>query len=374
VLPNLDTQATLFRLERSFSLAHAERTAPLIAAAAGSPAPRHTGAPERATRKTSVRPTGIGRRLVTVALVLGAVLAWSGVALAQDATPAGTAPAELHITITETGYDLSATTVPAGQIRLTVENQASATGPTGDNADADLVLPPAGTTVDAVLADIAAINAMFLGTPVADTGSPKTNSGLPTWIYQATWAGGPVVPAGGTVEATVTLTAGTWILLNGSFGTPQQPTTLEVTGPAAATDAPPADATVTLAEYAFGGLTAGLPAGQQTWKITNTGAQPHFMGIFRAPAGITAAELMAIFENGGLPPDSPYAESDFDFKQPGLGVLSTGQTTYLTLDLAPGTYVAICHVPDVETGTEHAMLGMIQVFEVGGTATGTPAA
>jgi hypothetical protein len=373
VFPHLETQVTAFRLERSLALARAERKALVIGSSEWDPESPHAGAQERVTTKTSARPPGIRRRLIPVALVLGAVLAWSGAAIAQDATPAGTAPADLRIAITETGFVLSAESVPAGPVRLTVENQTSATGPTGDNADADLLLPPAGTTVDTVLADIAAINAMFLGTPVADTGSAKTDFGLPAWIYQATWAGGPIVPAGGTVEATVTLTAGTWILFNGSFGTPQQPATLDVTGGGVATDPPPADATVTLGEYAFGGLTAGLPAGEQTWKVTNTGAQPHFMGIFRAPDGITATEIMAIMENGPSP-DGPYAESDFDFKQPGLGVLSSGQTAYLTLDLAPGTYVAICHVPDVESGMEHAMLGMVQVFEVGGTATGTPVA
>ena len=373
MLPSLDTQVAALRVERSLALTRAERKAPLIASVAGSPASQNATAQKQAPTRTNARPSSIRRRLVTVALVLGVILAWSGATLAQDATPAGSAPSDLRITITETGFVLSAATVPAGQIRLTVENRTSATGPTGDNADADLLLPPAGTTVDAALADTAAINAMFLGTPVADTGSPKTGSGLPAWIYQATWAGGPIVPAGATIEATVTLAAGTWILFNGSFGTPQQPATLDVTGTAAATDAPPADATVTVAEYAFGGLTAGLPAGEQTWKITNSGAQPHFMAIVRAPAGITAAEVLAIFENG-LPPDGPYAESDFDFQQPGLGLLSSGQTAYLTLDLAPGTYVAICQVPDVETGMPHAMLGMVQVFAVGSTATGTPAA
>ena len=69
-------------------------------------------------------------------------------------------------------------------------------------------------------------------------------------------------------------------------------------------------------------------------------------------------------EDATPPPDFPYQESDFDFNQPGLGALSPGQTSWLALDLAPGTYIALCFVPDRETGVPHALMGMVQVFTV----------
>jgi len=45
----------------------------------------------------------------------------------------------------------------------------------------------------------------------------------------------------------------------------------------------------------------------------------------------------------------------------------------LALDLAPGTYIALCFVPEEETGAPHALMGMVQVFTVG-EEMATPAA
>ena len=52
-----------------------------------------------------------------------------------------------------------------------------------------------------------------------------------------------------------------------------------------------------------------------------------------------------------------------------VGVMSPGQSNYVTLDLTPGEYVATCFVPDHRgdaTGTPHFMLGMMQNFTVAG--------
>ena len=82
--------------------------------------------------ETEVGPPTVVR--VTVALVLGVILAWSGAVFAQDATPASVTPADLRITITETGFDLRAATIPAGPVRLTVEDEARDTRLTGAHA------------------------------------------------------------------------------------------------------------------------------------------------------------------------------------------------------------------------------------------------
>ncbi len=39
--------------------------------------------------------------------------------------------------------------------------------------------------------------------------------------------------------------------------------------------------------------------------------------------------------------------------------MSPGETNYAVLDLAAGDYIAICFVPDAETGAPHFALGMI---------------
>jgi hypothetical protein len=52
----------------------------------------------------------------------------------------------------------------------------------------------------------------------------------------------------------------------------------------------------------------------------------------------------------------------------GLSFLSAGRTAWALVDLPPGTYVALCYVPDREVGAPHALMGMIDVFSVGGGA------
>jgi hypothetical protein len=43
------------------------------------------------------------------------------------------------------------------------------------------------------------------------------------------------------------------------------------------------------------------------------------------------------------------------------------------MDLTPGTYIALCFVPDEQTGAPHAAMGMVAIFTVGEGAA-TPAA
>jgi len=282
-------------------------------------------------------------------------------ARAEEATPTATFPAalglpELAITITDTGFEAPAE-IAAGRILLTVTNNAPAKQ---ESADANLVRLPEGTTID----DVAGFFGPQLATPAMET-----NQAAPNWIYQATFAGGPIVLPGQTAQAVVDLSPGDWVLLNDSPGAPQSPQLLTVTGSAAspaAAQEPQPDVNVQLQEYAFVGLDQSIPAGPHLWKFTNTGTQPHIMILFRGPAGISMNQVMTLLqsENATPPPDFPYQESDFDFNQPGLGALSPGQTSWLALNLAPGTYIALCFVPDQETGVPHALMGMVQVFTV----------
>jgi hypothetical protein len=147
-------------------------------------------------------------------LVLLMPLVLAPAARAQEATPPATFPAtlglpELRITITDTGFD-APNEIAAGRVLLTVANAASATQ---ESADANLVLLPDGTTID----DVAA----FFGPQMATPSSME--EAAPDWIYEATFAGGPIVPPGQSVQAVVDLMPGEWVLLNDSPGAPQQP-------------------------------------------------------------------------------------------------------------------------------------------------------
>lgn len=47
--------------------------------------------------------------------------------------------------------------------------------------------------------------------------------------------------------------------------------------------------------------------------------------------------------------------------------LSSGHSVWIEVNLTPGTYAAMCFVTDPNTGMPHALLGMVEVFNVGAT-------
>jgi hypothetical protein len=44
--------------------------------------------------------------------------------------------------------------------------------------------------------------------------------------------------------------------------------------------------------------------------------------------------------------------------------LSAGVDGYMTVDLQPGQYLAICNIPDPQSGLPHSKLGMVRAFTV----------
>jgi uncharacterized cupredoxin-like copper-binding protein len=175
---------------------------------------------------------------------------------------------------------------------------------------------------------------------------------------------------------------------------------LEVTEGANTAEAPEADGTISLVEMAFDGLPSEVAAGSYTWEVVNNGAQLHEIGVLKLAPGVTPDMFMAMMT---APPDAgaatPGADAmgDHDMATPGGGEamgaaspeaagasgeagaamegppfeliagaapMSPGATNYFEIDLEAGEYVAICFVPDVETGMPHFMMGMIAGFTV----------
>jgi hypothetical protein len=207
---------------------------------------------------------------------------------------------------------------------------------------------PSGQTADSILS---------VATPGA---------AVPSWAYQTTFAGGPAAAAGGSGQAVIQLTEGDWVIWNGGEAKPA-PHALTVTAATGTVTAPSptAGVDVTEQEYSFLGLDNPVPAGEQLWKITNTGKQPHFMDIVKLPEGTTQQQLMEAI-NGFLM-GTPVA-GGLDLSQvadvAGTSTLSPGQTMLAAFDLAPGTYGVACFFPDIQGGTPHALLGMVVVFTV----------
>jgi hypothetical protein len=211
-----------------------------------------------------------------VGVVAGGALAFTfEAALAQEASPAaggsllaGLGLPELHIRITEDGFDVTPSSIPAGRVLLVVENAAS------DEASADLIGPPEGMGMDAFMAETQAspVAGSAVGTPGVESG----DEGFPSWLYEARLTGGPVVQAGQTGYAVVELAAGDWAVAGEGN---QAPAMVTATGEAGATPAagtePPADLAVTMQDYAFVGLPETVPPGRQIWKVTNQGPEIH---------------------------------------------------------------------------------------------------
>jgi hypothetical protein len=325
-------------------------------------------------------------RFVALFVLLLTLLGGGHPTAAQEATPTGADAAfadlglpELTVTITETAFEGIPSELAAGRYVLRVTNALEPVeGPFGpeingvgllqlpEELSADdflaLVAPPVGTPAEAMPAASPA--------PAEEAGEEAGGTGPPPWYYTTRLAGGPYALPGQTVTAVVDLTAGEWILWGESPGAPQQPVVIAVTGEVPAdVPAPTASVTVEMADHAFR-FPATLSAGPQVIELINVGEQPHFLELSRVPEGTTVEDALALFEAFEAMAADPQATPAGSLTPDELeGVLSTadqsaGVTAWYTADLAPGTYLAICFVPDQESGVPHALLGMTQIIEV----------
>ena len=190
----------------------------------------------------------------------------------------------------------------------------------------------------------------------------------------APWAvgvGGPnAAGPGQTIEATVTLDAGNYVLVCWvpSPGVPQVPHmakgmihALTVTAPSGVAQAGAAmtvasesvpDVHLELSEYTFK-LSKPLTAGKHTIHVMNSGTQEHEAVLEKLASGKTTRDVDAWFESGmkGPPPFDP---------MPGMAGLGKGRTGTFTADFTPGRYALICYIPDAKDGKPHSMHGMVQ--------------
>jgi hypothetical protein len=250
---------------------------------------------------------------------------------------------ELHVTRTEVGYAVTPETTPAGWTLLTLENQL----PAGDTS-ADIMAIPAGESLESLFGGLS-----------ADPTAPP-----PPWIYEVTFAGAPWAATGASAQAIILLEAGDWVIYSPE---PVAPATLKVTGADGSVPADPgvtADLEVTMQDMAFLGLEGPLATGPQTWKVTNVGPQPHLMSFSPVPPGTTQAQFIEMLTASMTASPTSGPPGEVPPTTGGVATMSSGQSLYLALDLAAGTYGAVCFFPDRETGAPHLMLGMAQIFTV----------
>jgi hypothetical protein len=105
-------------------------------------------------------------------------------------------------------------------------------------------------------------------------------------------------------------------------------------------------------EYRFEGAPHTLPAGRVNFALTNEGVEEHEMVLFKRADGVTEslAELLQLPEDEGM--------SKMQFT--GVTFGGPGSTSYVTVDLAAGTYFLVCFIPQGggDDGAPHFMSGM----------------
>lgn len=299
-------------------------------------------------------------RIVGVIIGFMLLVSGPGAAIAQEGTPDGSGSLlsgygypELAVTATDDGI-ADPGEVEAGLTLITFTNDST--------VEADLELYP--------IADSAAYEDLIDAFAAYDPASGAP----PDYFYGITIGGGVKALPGASGQVVVDLVPGTYAF--NYYGSDEDagidvniPTEVVVTGEPTDATPPEADVTAEMFEMDFA-MPTEIAAGPAIWEVTNTGDQPHFLLLSQYPEAFTEEEVLELLMAFG-PPASPEAATappalDFELFEDAYesSVLSAGQTNWLEIDLEPGYYVALCFVPDPETGAPHALLGMYELFEV----------
>ncbi len=118
---------------------------------------------------------------------------------------------------------------------------------------------------------------------------------------------------------------------------------------------PPADLTLTLVDYAFS-FSAPPTSGSHVIRVENGASQSHEIALFRFLPGKGMNDLMAWAQAYEGP--APMIAAG------GVPAFRPGQVANMHVDLAPGDYVALCFVPDINDGRLHLEHGMALPFTV----------
>ncbi len=150
------------------------------------------------------------------------------------------------------------------------------------------------------------------------------------------------------------LTPGVWLVMDAIDPTVPPTFVTVVAGDGDGTTVPADAAAIGMHNFAFTGIPATVNAGKTTWKLENKGTQFHEVVLYQVEAGVTPESFLASFNGNSPPAGIPF----------GAGVTTPGNTIWKEFTLTPGNYLAVCLVPDDDSGAPHAQLGMMTAFTV----------
>jgi uncharacterized cupredoxin-like copper-binding protein len=256
----------------------------------------------------------------------------------QTSESAEASPRSVTVTATDFGFDAPAS-VPAGPVTIHLVNHGK---------------------------ELHQVQLIKLedGKSVADVAKALQHPGpTPAWVR---FVGGPngTIP-GGEASSTSVLTAGNYAYLclipspDGVMHAAKgmvRPFQVTSVSTASDVESPPADVTITLADYSFQ-PSQPLTAGRHTISVRNAGPQAHEIVLLKLAPGKKVADFAKWADTGmkGPPPAQPMG---------GVTVLDSGGQGTFTADLTAGDYGFICFVPDAKDGKPHLAHGMMQNFKV----------
>lgn len=244
---------------------------------------------------------------------------------------------QVIVTYTNEGITVSPSEVPAGLTTLVMDNQSDthAGGPIGRFKD--------GKTMEDFIA--AAAENPFEAILVFDLYGSL--SGLP----------------GSDHSITVDLQPGDYVFISGMG---QMGTMTVIDNETSSTEPPAHDVDIVMIDFAFG-TPSNITAGEQVWRIENKGEELHEFLLIPVEADTTHDEAKEMFQSMGdifniMAGNSPI--------EPILiwGPLNPGFTTWVPVNLEPGTYALGCLIPDISAeGNEpvlHIQHDMIRIITV----------
>lgn len=184
--------------------------------------------------------------------------------------------------------------------------------------------------------------------------------GVPEWLSFRGAAG--AIETGGSTGTTIDLVEGNYVAIcfipDPADGVPHlvKGMTKEITvsGERHLAEAPVADAEIRMSDYEFAVDSVG--AGPHTFMVTNDGVEPHEVEFMRLNDGATVDDLMAAMQ-----PD--FAGEFPATSMGGTGALTSGMSSWWSVDLEPGNYVMICFVPGPDD-IPHFAMGMVRLVTV----------